>query len=100
MTAFFSRARTAATIGTLLFFVALFPYFFLTGDSSTANARRAGCLLPPTCLALGTVVFVEYEDSGEVHEYDFVWVAVRVRGGGSINNCFEFGRSKRVKEGW
>lgn len=49
-----------------MFFVALFPYFALEGDGTSAGARRAGCLLPPTCLALGTLAFAEYEDSGEV----------------------------------
>ncbi|CAM9821953.1 unnamed protein product, partial [Ectocarpus fasciculatus] len=39
--AFFSRARTAATIGTLLFFVALFPYFAVSDkEGITANQRR------------------------------------------------------------
>ena len=50
----------------MLFFAALFPYFALTGDDTPANSRRTGCLLPPTCLALGTVSFAEFEDSGEV----------------------------------
>ncbi len=49
-----------------MFFVALFPYFFLESDSTPASSRRAGCLLPPTCLALGTLAFAEFEDSGEV----------------------------------
>lgn len=50
----------------MLFFVALFPYFAISSDDTAASARRAGCLLPPTCLALGTVAFSEFEDSGEV----------------------------------
>ncbi|CAN0443024.1 unnamed protein product, partial [Laminaria digitata] len=62
---FFSRAKTASTIGTITFFVALFPYFALDGNAVTGSARRAGCLLPPTCLALGTLAFAEFEDSGE-----------------------------------
>lgn len=66
ISAFFSRAKTASTIGTMVFFVALFPFFALTGDDVTPSSRRAGCLLPPTCLALGTIPFTEYEDSGEV----------------------------------
>lgn len=64
--AFFSRAKTASTVGTLVFFIALFPYFAISGDDVSAGSRRAGCLLPPTCLALGTVAFSEFEDSGEV----------------------------------
>ncbi|CAN0021601.1 unnamed protein product [Pylaiella littoralis] len=65
VSSFFSRAKTASTIGTMLFFVALFPYFALTSDATPASSRRAGCLLPPTCLALGTLAFAEFEDSGE-----------------------------------
>ncbi len=64
--AFFSRARTASTIGTITFFVALFPYFAVDSEGSSTNQRRAACLLPPTCLALGTVPLVEFEDSGVV----------------------------------
>lgn len=68
--AFFSRARTAATIGTLLFFVALFPYFAVSDkEGVTANQRRAACLLPSTCLALGTVPLVEFEDAGVVSSF-------------------------------
>ncbi|CAM9216529.1 unnamed protein product, partial [Ectocarpus fasciculatus] len=65
VSAFFSRAKTASTIGTLCFFVALFPYFVLVTNGTPASHRRGGCLLPPTCLALGTVAFAEFEDSGE-----------------------------------
>lgn len=50
----------------MLFFVALFPFFVLQGADTPASSRRWGCLLPPTCLALGTVAFSEFEDSGEV----------------------------------
>ncbi|CAM9263174.1 unnamed protein product [Hapterophycus canaliculatus] len=65
ISAFFSRAKTASTIGTIVFFVALFPYFVLTADGTPASSRRWACLLPPTCLALGTLAFAEFEDSGE-----------------------------------
>ncbi|CAN0348380.1 unnamed protein product [Pylaiella littoralis] len=64
ISAFFSRARTASTIGTLMFFVALFPYFAVDQEGVTVNQRRAACLLPPTCLALGTIPLTEFEDSG------------------------------------
>eukprot|EP00903_Cladosiphon_okamuranus_P016293 g15025.t1 len=63
---FFSRAKTASTIGTMVFFVALLPFFAFQTDDTPAGSRRAGCLLPPTCLALGTLAFLEYKDSGEV----------------------------------
>ena len=53
-------------MGTLVFFIALFPYFAVSDDDTDASSRRAACLLPPTCLALGTLTFTEYEDSGEV----------------------------------
>ncbi|CAN0169452.1 unnamed protein product, partial [Ectocarpus fasciculatus] len=65
ISAFFSRAKTASTIGTMLFFVSLFPYFAVQSDDTSANDRRLACLLPPTCLALGTISFSEFEDSGE-----------------------------------
>lgn len=67
--AFFSKARTASTIGTILFFAALFPYFAVDQDGVSSNQRRAACLLPPTCLALGTVPLREFEDSGVVRMF-------------------------------
>ena len=65
--AFFSRAKTASTIGTMVFFICLFPYFAVEPNGTPASSRRAACLLPPTCLALGTLAFAEFEDSGEVN---------------------------------
>lgn len=64
--AFFSRAKTASTIGSMIFFLCLFPYFAVEPNDTPAGSRRAACLLPPTCLALGTLAFAEFEDSGEV----------------------------------
>ncbi|CAM9958417.1 unnamed protein product, partial [Discosporangium mesarthrocarpum] len=65
VSAFFSKARTAATLGTMAFFVALFPFFAVSSNDTAPANRRAACLLPPTCLALGTIAFTEFEDSGE-----------------------------------
>eukprot|EP00903_Cladosiphon_okamuranus_P008962 g8576.t1 len=65
VSSFFSRAKTASTIGTMVFFISLFPFFAVEPSDTPAGSRRAACLLPPTCLALGTVAFSEYEDSGE-----------------------------------
>mmetsp|Transcript_6325 Transcript_6325/g.7912 ORF Transcript_6325/g.7912 Transcript_6325/m.7912 type:complete len:1988 (-) Transcript_6325:343-6306(-) len=61
ISAFFSRARTASIIGSMAFFASLFPYF---GVSSGTNAQKtATCLLPASCLAIGTDAFSAYEDA-------------------------------------
>ncbi|CAM9360676.1 unnamed protein product [Chrysoparadoxa australica] len=64
LSTFFSRARTATTFGSVIFFMSLFPYFAVDTDGTSASARLAACVFPPTCLAVGTLPFIDYEDSG------------------------------------
>lgn len=59
---FFSRSRTAATLGSVIFFGAFFPYYFVGGAAVTDVASKTwASLLAPTCLALGSDTFAAFE---------------------------------------
>ena len=59
---FFSKAKTAATAGTVLFFATFFPYYALTGPGTAGTrTKAAACLLAPTCLGLGADVIAAFE---------------------------------------
>ena len=59
---FFSKAKTAATAGTVLFFATFFPYYALTGPGTAGTrTKAAACLLAPTCLGLGADVLAAFE---------------------------------------
>jgi len=63
ISAFFNRAKTAATIGVLFFFSSVFPYFAVNDSEADPTVKAITCLLPATCLALGTDAFVIFEDA-------------------------------------
>jgi len=59
---FFSKAKTAATAGTVIFFASFFPYYALTGPGVAGiRTKAAACLLAPTCLGLGADVLAAFE---------------------------------------
>lgn len=59
---FFSRSKTAATLGSVIFFGAFFPYYFVGGAAITDVASKTwASLLAPTCLALGSDTFAAFE---------------------------------------
>ncbi|CAM9333504.1 unnamed protein product, partial [Choristocarpus tenellus] len=58
----FSRSKTAATLGSVLFFGAFFPYYYVGGQSVTnVSTKRWASLLVPTCFALGSDTYAAYE---------------------------------------
>lgn len=59
---FFSRSKTAATLGTVIFFAAFFPYYFVGREAVTdVTTKTWASLLAPTCMALGTDTFAAFE---------------------------------------
>ncbi|CBJ29591.1 conserved unknown protein [Ectocarpus siliculosus] len=62
MSTFFSRSKTAATLGSLVFFAAFFPYYYV-GDKALSGVKTKtwASLLAPTCLALGSDTFAAFE---------------------------------------
>ncbi|CAM9287239.1 unnamed protein product [Heterosigma akashiwo] len=63
ISSFFNKARTASILGTLGFLISLFPYFAVSGSSTSLAAKRGASLLPATAFALGTDAFTAYEDA-------------------------------------
>ena len=56
------RSKTAATLGSLIFFAAFQPYYFVGGDMiSTVATKTWTSLLVPTCVALGADTFAAFE---------------------------------------
>lgn len=59
---FFSRSKTAATLGSVIFFGSFFPYYFVGGSAVTdVTSKTWASLLAPTCLALGSDTFAAFE---------------------------------------
>lgn len=59
---FFSRSKTAATLGSIIFFAAFFPYYFVGRDAVTdVPTKTWASLFVPTCMALGTDTFAAFE---------------------------------------
>ncbi|XP_072953821.1 ABC transporter A family member 1 isoform X1 [Typha angustifolia] len=58
---FFSRAKTAAAVGTLSFLGAFFPYYSVNDPAVPMIWKILASLLSPTAFALGTVNFADYE---------------------------------------
>ena len=65
---FFSSSNVAAANTTLVYFVAYIPYFFLTNPTNygklSKGAKTALCLLPQTCMAIGTRLWTATEAGG------------------------------------
>ena len=58
----FSRSKTAATLGSVIFFAAFFPYYFVGSEAVTdVTTKTWASLLAPTCMALGTDTFAAFE---------------------------------------
>ena len=61
---FFSRAKTAATVGVVIFLGGYFPYFAV-GPSTYTFAQKAGSsVLSPTAFALGLDIIATLENNG------------------------------------
>jgi len=61
LSTFFSRSKTAATLGTVIFFALFFPYFPAAALNWGRTAKTWVCLCAPACFALGADVVAEYE---------------------------------------
>jgi ATP-binding cassette subfamily A (ABC1) protein 3 len=63
MSTFFTNSRTAAIVGSLVFFAGFFIYVGLQG-STDRTTIMIGCLHPATAFTFISLAYVEYEDSG------------------------------------
>lgn len=62
---FFSKARTASSIGVILFIGAFFPYFATGGLDTAFGAKVGSCILSPTAFGLAIDQMSAYEDQGQ-----------------------------------
>lgn len=66
-----NRSKTAATLGSVIFFAAFFPYYYVGGEAQTeVSTKTWASLLGPTCLALGSDTFAAFEGGTS---YTFSW---------------------------
>lgn len=63
MSTFFSKAKTASTVGIVLFIAGYFPLFYLQPDSFSTAAKLGGALLSPTAFGLGLQLVGTLEDA-------------------------------------
>ena len=54
---FFSRSKTAAGLGSMIFFVSYFPYYGVQDNSAPRAAKLAACVFAPSCMGVaGNVI--------------------------------------------
>eukprot|EP00899_Mesostigma_viride_P016639 jgi/Mesvir1/24977/Mv25104-RA.2 len=75
LTTFFSRAKTAAAVGTLLFLSAFFPYYTVVDESVSNATRWWASLLSPTAFALGSISLADYEGGHVGLRWSNMWLA-------------------------
>ena len=62
---FFSRAKTGATVGVLLYFGAFFPFYAVQGPTHSASEKTSASLMSPTAFAQAVVTLSDFEDRGQ-----------------------------------
>uniref|UniRef100_A0A0G4HPX1 ABC transporter domain-containing protein n=1 Tax=Chromera velia CCMP2878 TaxID=1169474 RepID=A0A0G4HPX1_9ALVE len=61
---FFSSAKIAAAVSSLIFLILYFPYFSTSGSTASAGAKTLSCLCLPACLAEGLEIVAAWEKNG------------------------------------
>ena len=61
---FFSRSKTASTVGVVLFIGGYMPYFAVQPYDVSYSAKLVGSVMAPTAFALGIDLVGNFEDSG------------------------------------
>ncbi|KAF5273700.1 hypothetical protein FQA39_LY07390 [Lamprigera yunnana] len=75
ISAFFSRANTAATIAGIAWFLSYFPYSFLQDkyDRLTLTQKMFTCIFSNSAMAYGFQLMVMYEGIGEGLQWHNIW---------------------------
>ena len=73
---FFSRSRTAATLGAVFWLAAFFPYFAVNRTHTTVSRlwKLVASLLPPTAIGLGLDTTSVLESSGAGVTFETLWI--------------------------
>ena len=61
MATFFSKAKTAALLGPVVFFASYFPYYAVNNPDLSTSMKILACLSPPVCFVVAGDIFMEYE---------------------------------------
>jgi hypothetical protein len=61
LSTFFSRAKTVAILGPIIFLASFFPYYAVNDPEDTAQAKTIGCLLGPVCFGIAADVLADFE---------------------------------------
>ncbi|KAL2535052.1 ABC transporter A family member 1 [Abeliophyllum distichum] len=70
---FFTRAKTAVTVGTLSFLGAFFPYYTVNDEAVSMVLKVMASFLSPTAFALGSVNFADYERAHVGLRWSNIW---------------------------
>ncbi|CAA2979777.1 ABC transporter A family member 1 [Olea europaea subsp. europaea] len=70
---FFTRAKTAVTVGTLSFLGAFFPYYTVSDQAVSMVLKVMASFLSPTAFALGSVNFADYERAHVGLRWSNIW---------------------------
>ena len=54
-------SKTAATLGTMIFFGSYFPYYAVVEEETSFVAKQAMCIFAPACMAIGANVITDFE---------------------------------------
>lgn len=71
---FFTRAKTAVTVGTLSFLGAFFPYYTVSDQAVSMVLKVMASFLSPTAFALGSVNFADYERAHVGLRWSNIWL--------------------------
>jgi ATP-binding cassette subfamily A (ABC1) protein 3 len=74
---FFSRAKTASTLGVVLFLASFFPWFAVADASYSSAAKIASSLLSTTAFGMALDQLAAYEDEGQGVNFSNAQVYVR-----------------------
>jgi len=63
VSAAFSRARVASTVGAVIFLLSFFPFYAVSGDDVSSGNKGAACLSTNICFALGAATAIKFESA-------------------------------------
>ena len=69
---FFSNSRTAAIVGSLVFFGGFFIYVGMMSSNPSRSQILTACLHPAAAFTFGTLAFIEYEDTA-IGVTEYTW---------------------------
>lgn len=63
VSAIFSKARIASTVGAVVFLLSFFPFYAVSNDDVSAGNKGTACLSTNICFALGAKTAIQFESA-------------------------------------